>query len=61
MYSWEIDKILRDNNYYISSKIYLELFNVQNNQQIKIVKYNPFENTYYIETYDNYNWIIRIY
>lgn len=52
MYDWEIENCLRDNNYSLSSKVYIDI--CKNSPQIKHVKYNAFENYFEIWTDCNY-------
>lgn len=58
MYSYEIDQILKTNNYDIDSKIYLHI--CQSSPQITHVKYEPFDNDFNIWTNDNYYWTFRV-
>mgnify|MGYP001132449493 CR=1 FL=1 len=57
MYSYEIENILENNSYVISSNIYKNILDTSN--QIQYVKYNPYDNSIYIETSDGYSWILK--
>ena len=56
MFSWEIDRLLRKNNFCISRKEYGEITNVRINTQIVHIKYNPYSNDFLMETNDGYGW-----
>ena len=57
MYSREIEELLQLKNYILSVK---EYFNVCSSSQVKYVKYNPFEDKFYVLTDDNYNFEFRV-
>ena len=57
MYSHEIEQLLKLKNYILSVK---EYFNVCSSSQIKYIKYDPFEDVFYISTEDKYNFKFRI-
>ena len=59
MYSYEIDQILKSQNYNIDSETYIDICNTS--PQISRVKYNPYDNKYEIWTSDNYSWKINVY
>ena len=47
MYSWEIQAIIDANNGVIKSrKLLLSIIDQKENPQLKIIQYNPAENTY---------------
>lgn len=46
MYSWEIKKILQENNYCIGGKLLLSLIDIKQNPQINHIKFNPYNNMY---------------
>lgn len=58
MYSYEIEQLLKLKNYIISNK---EYFNFISSPQIKYVKYNPYDNKFYVSTDDNYNFEFKVY
>ena len=60
IYSCEIDYYLRSRNWFLTRDEYLYVSNIQSSPQICKVKFNPYENNFYMETYDGYNWIFRI-
>ena len=57
MYSNEILELLRLRNYLISVEEYIKLIS---SSQVKYVKYNPFEDKFYVSTNDNYNFEFRV-
>ena len=57
MYSHEIEQLLKLKNYILSVK---EYFKVCNSSQIKYIKYDPFEDVFYISTEDKYNFKFKI-
>lgn len=59
MYSYEIDQIIKSQNYNIDSESYINICNTS--PQIARVKYNPYDNKYEIWTTDNYYWKINVY
>ena len=60
IYSYEIDYYLRSRNWLLTRDEYLYVSDVQNNPQISKLKYNPYDNSLYLETEDGYNWIFRL-
>lgn len=46
MYSSEIEKILKDNNYRLGGKQLLDIIDINKNPQIKKIKFNPYDNSY---------------
>lgn len=60
MFSDEIQKYLEMKNYILTNEEYVYITNLNNNPQINHIKFNPFENTFLIETKDNYSWIVRV-
>ena len=61
MYSYEIDNILRQHNYNLPAHIYLDIFNIDKTPQIAEIKYNAWEDNFYVRTHDNYNWNFKVY
>lgn len=59
MYSYEIDKTLKSQNYDIDSGTYIDICNTS--PQISRVKYDPYNNKYEIWTNDNFYWKINVY
>ena len=57
MYSHEIEQLLKLRNYVISVEEYLK---ITSSKQVKWVKYNPFEDRFYIYTEDNYDFNFKI-
>ncbi len=59
MYSYEIDQIIKSQNYNIDSELYIDICNTS--PQISRVKYDQYDNKYEIWTSDNYSWKIDVY
>lgn len=61
MFSYEIDKLLRDNNYIISMSDYFSITNSSNQlRRIKLEGVYSYYSKYYVETSDNYSWGIYV-
>ena len=58
MYSYEIDQILKSQNYNIDSKTYIHI--CKTIPQITRTKYNPFEENFDIWTNDSYHWNFKV-
>lgn len=58
MYSWEIDQLLKFKNYLLDAKEYIKI--CDESKQIKRIKYDPFNDTFYIETTDEYKWTFKV-
>lgn len=58
MYSWEIDILIKSNNYQITPNEYQKI--VTESPQINNIKYEPFNNKFVISTTDNYYWMFAI-
>lgn len=59
MYSYEIDKIMRESNYNIDSNTYINI--CRTSPQINGIKYIPFENKIEMWTEDNKYWKFNVY
>ena len=59
MFSWEIDQLLRKNQFIITSDEYAEL-RPQKNPQIERMTYNTATNRFYIKTNDGYEWEFEV-
>lgn len=59
MYSYEIDQILKSQNYNINSETYENICSTS--PQISRAKYDSYENKCEIWTDDNYYWKFNIY
>ena len=59
MYSYQIDTIMRENNYLLSRSQYLAI-NPNTSTQIARMTYDPFNNKFDIWTYDNYHWEFQV-
>ena len=57
MYSHEIAELLRLRNYLVSMEEYIKIVS---SKQVKWVKYNPFEDKFYVGTEDKYNFDFKI-
>ena len=60
MYSWEIDGYLRSRNWELTKNEYIYVSDIKENPQISRIKFEPFNNNFYMETKDGYNWIFRL-
>lgn len=60
MYSWEIDNYLRTRDWEVTRYEYLYITDILSNPQIRKIKYDAFNDSFYMETSDGYNWIFRI-
>ena len=58
MYSHEIENLLKLKNYLLTAKEYINVCNTSN--QITYIKYDPYEDVFYISTEDKYNFKFRI-
>lgn len=61
MYSYEIDNILKEHNYNIPTSIYLDIMDIERSPQIIEIKYDGWNNNFYVRTNDNYNWNFKVY
>lgn len=59
MFSYEIERLIKNNNYNISSIDYQDI--CQSSTQIARLKYDPFENVYELWTNDNYYFKFKVY
>lgn len=59
MFSWEIDNLLKQNNYNINSETYIHICNTS--PQITEVKYDGYNNSFEIKTDDSYCWKFKVY
>lgn len=58
MYSWEIDSVMKQNNYTISSDAYINICSTS--QQIIRIHYEAFGDYFEICTNDNYHWKFKV-
>lgn len=58
MYSWEIKQLLELKKYLITSNEYIRICNTS--PQIDYIKYNPYEDNFYIHTKDNYSFTFKL-
>lgn len=58
MYSHEIENLLKLRNYLLTAKEYINICNTSN--QITYIKYDPYEDVFYISTEDKYNFKFKI-
>ena len=54
MYSWEIDNFFKSHNFCIEPCDYFKICNTS--PQINFIKYDSFNNNFYISTNDGFNW-----
>ena len=59
MYSWEIDNIIKQNNYTISADTYINICSTS--PQINYIHYEPYDNYFEIYTDDRYSWKFTVY
>ena len=57
MYSWEIDSIMKQNDYIISANTYT---NISTSPQIIRIHYDAFGDYFEIYTKDNYYWRFKV-
>ena len=57
MYSHEIEQLLKLRNYVISVE---ESLKIASSSQIKLIKYDTFNDTFYISTEDKYNFKFEV-
>lgn len=60
LYSWEIEKLLQMKNYLLEVQEYLEISDIKKNPQITRVKYDAYQDSFSIETGDNYNFNFKV-
>jgi len=60
MYSWEIQQLLELRQYLLTVQEYLEISNIQNNPQLKEVKYDPYQDSFEIWTKDDYYFKFKV-
>lgn len=53
MYSWQVDELLKNNNYVINKNDYNSIVY---SSQIRHIKYDPFSDDFIINTDDGYSW-----
>lgn len=58
MYSYEIDQILKSQNYIINSVLYLQICNTS--PQITRIKYEAFQDSFTIWTDDGWCWNFKV-
>ncbi len=56
MYSFEIDKKLKEYNYKLPSDVYLQMFDTKISTQVNHIIYNPWGNYFSVWTDDGYHW-----
>ena len=59
MYSFEIDELLKNENYNIDSQTYLHIIN--SSPQINHIIYKPFGGYYEMQSNDGYEWEFKVY
>ena len=58
MYSWEIDQLMKMKNYLLEVEEYFKI--CDESSQISRIKYDPFNDTFYIKTTDEYEWTFKV-
>ena len=59
MFSWEIDKILNENNFIINAETYIQI--ISTSPQINHIKYQAFGDYFELWTDDRYEWKFRVF
>lgn len=59
MYSWEIDEILKNNNYYISSTLYLDI--VFGSPQLTNIIYKTYDESFVMVDNNGYMWKFQVF
>lgn len=57
MYSWQIDDLLRNKDYVVNISDYK---NIVASNQICYIKYEPYDDSFVINTEDSYSWRFRV-
>ena len=60
MYSHEIENLLKLRNYLVSREEYTKISDVKSNPQINHIKYNHYDDSFRIDTKDNYHFKLKI-
>ena len=60
MYSWEINNVIERKSGVISPQEYLQITDIRKNPQISRVKYNPYDDSFFIATTDGFNWTVKV-
>ena len=53
MYPWELEKFIRERNYYIGGDDLLKAISIKENPQLIDIFYSPKENKYYLRDREN--------
>lgn len=56
MYSFEIDKYIKDRDSYLTSEEYLYVSDIKKSPQICKIKYNAYGNYFEMHTTDDWHW-----
>ena len=59
MFSWEIDKILKENNFAINAETYIQI--ISTSSQINHIKYQAFGDYFELWTDDRYEWKFKVF
>ena len=57
MYSWQIDELLRNKDYVVNMDDYKRIIE---SSQICHIKYEPFDDSFVVNTDDRYSWRFRV-
>lgn len=60
MYSYEIQELLKTNNWIVSKEDYFRISDVNQNCQITKIKYNSFQDNYIMSTDDGWTWSFKV-
>lgn len=61
MYSWEIDRYIRERNFELSKEEYIFVSDINRSPQISKIIYDIENNVVTVCTNDGYSWPIRMY
>ena len=61
MYSHEIERLVKLRNYLLDSDEYARISDIKENPQITHIKYEPYDNTFQMDTKDNYHFKFKVY
>ena len=57
MYSWQIDELLRNKNYVVNKD---DCKNIIDSMQICYSKYDPYDDSFVVNTDDGYSWRFKV-
>lgn len=60
MYSYEIDSMIKGRNGVLTPEEYLIVTDIRKNPQLSRVKYEPYNDTFFIATNDGFSWTVKV-